>query len=972
MPDYTTDTSDLSDDTGYDSGQDASPEADAGSSAPDAYQYADLGPDPAATVSQAAHGFGLRISSGQRSVAHNAAVGGAADSYHLTGQAYDLTGRPEQMAGFTRYMNAAYGPNVRELFHDPVGGWKSGRWVGSIGGHRNHVHVAWDEPADSGVDSSSGANGGDAGAGETLEDMNRGAAEILKQYGIDLAANQPKAAANDRTQTSEGAATPVYRPSGSESAASNVSGTGAPVEEAYEGQLGPTRAGDTYRAANRGPVLTVRDKPNSTTKSYEQQLEEARASGQWIGAGVNEPGLLQEFSKGGMTADQLYGRIQDLMAKREFGFDDAQIQLWRQQHNGEHPIKFINVETGKPLTAMEVGDRFAAGNGSFVSQWHPDSYAMLKDYAQHGPGAPVQQGPLYYDQDFLNAGQVRALALMTGLPEETVRRLTNQARRPLSNLAGGYAQGALSTLGDMASGAGVLAKSLGAEGLGGSLGAAGESARRFGESVGPTDPNSSLAKLGGALGSGSDYMLFGAMPGGQVIGGVAGSLAGGGHAYEEAKRAGADETTARLMALGGATIGAVQGLLGPSRMLSNAIGRGVQGPLLRTVVTNALQQAAVSGGSHVLENALAKLGYDPERGVFRGVGESALYGGIAGGIFGGVRHAAGSYLHPPTPGEPAPRLEDFLRAANDDGVSSYPGKLGIYKQDGLGENDRLVEARAAHELESNRDAYLNDYLAKNTRDGVVTLNADNARELFKDYAASHESRATLASAVHEPSAAMIKAIWDRVLAEPGRTNRILFMAGGGGSGKTTVLDGLEQTSGLRSDADAVYDTTLSNLDWSARKIDEALAAGKQVGVLYTYRPAEAAAALAFRRALDEGRTIPEDVLARDHFNAPLTFLALHDRYSGQPKKVDFLVSDNSGSREDAQLRDIDFLWRKVNNMKQGAEGLKETQDAVRRGIDNEYVTQSANRQIPDYIFRGFSKRVPPKVGTYRQGGSREP
>jgi GGDEF domain-containing protein len=63
-------------------------------------------------------------------------------------------------------------------------------------------------------------------------------------------------------------------------------------------------------------------------------------------------------------------------------------------------------------------------------------------------------------------------------------------------------------------------------------------------------------------------------------------------------------------------------------------------------VTNALQQAAVSGGSQVLENALAKLGYDHERGIFRGVGESALYGGVAGGVFGGLSHVAGSYLDP--------------------------------------------------------------------------------------------------------------------------------------------------------------------------------------------------------------------------------------------------------------------------------------------------------------------------------------
>jgi hypothetical protein len=219
---------------------------------------------------------------------------------------------------------------------------------------------------------------------------------------------------------------------------------------------------------------------------------------------------------------------------------------------------------------------------------------------------------------------------------------------------------------------------------------------------------------------------------------------------------------------------------------------------------------------------------------------------------------------------------------------------------------------------------------------------------------------------------VIKAIWDRVLAEPGRTNSILFTAGGGGSGKTTVLDRLEEASGLRSNTDAVYDTTLSGLEWSARKIDEALAAGKDVGILYTYRPAEVAAAAAFRRALDEGRTTPEEALARDHFNAPRTFLALHDRYAGQPGKVDFLLVDNSGLRGEYVPVSVDFLRRKLQNMREGAEGLRETQDAVQRGIDNEYARQKARGQVPDYIFRGFSKRIPPEMGAYRQGGSGEP
>jgi hypothetical protein len=96
--------------------------------------YLELGDDPAGTVADEAHRFGLRITSGQRSVSHNAAVGGAPDSYHLRGQAYDLAGPPAKMRSFTDYMNAVYGPNLRELFHDPVGGWKSGQPVGAVGG----------------------------------------------------------------------------------------------------------------------------------------------------------------------------------------------------------------------------------------------------------------------------------------------------------------------------------------------------------------------------------------------------------------------------------------------------------------------------------------------------------------------------------------------------------------------------------------------------------------------------------------------------------------------------------------------------------------------------------------------------------------------------------------------------------------------------------------------------------------------
>jgi|SRR5215831_4111075 len=70
------------------------------------------------------------------------------DSYHYRryatdqklGRAMDVTGTPQQMAGFYRYMSRT---NPTELFYDPLGGMKYGKNIGAIGGHQTHVHIAY-------------------------------------------------------------------------------------------------------------------------------------------------------------------------------------------------------------------------------------------------------------------------------------------------------------------------------------------------------------------------------------------------------------------------------------------------------------------------------------------------------------------------------------------------------------------------------------------------------------------------------------------------------------------------------------------------------------------------------------------------------------------------------------------------------------------------------------------------------------
>ena len=77
--------------------------------------------------------LGLRITS---------TTGGrhAPGSYHYRGRAFDAAGSGRAMSQFYREMART---NPTELFYDPMGGIKHGRNIGAIGGHGDHVHIAY-------------------------------------------------------------------------------------------------------------------------------------------------------------------------------------------------------------------------------------------------------------------------------------------------------------------------------------------------------------------------------------------------------------------------------------------------------------------------------------------------------------------------------------------------------------------------------------------------------------------------------------------------------------------------------------------------------------------------------------------------------------------------------------------------------------------------------------------------------------
>lgn len=67
------------------------------------------------------------------------------NSFHGKNRAIDVGGSARNMSRFFKaFAPLAQGKGVRELFYDPEGAYDNGRRIPPIGGHRDHVHIAFD------------------------------------------------------------------------------------------------------------------------------------------------------------------------------------------------------------------------------------------------------------------------------------------------------------------------------------------------------------------------------------------------------------------------------------------------------------------------------------------------------------------------------------------------------------------------------------------------------------------------------------------------------------------------------------------------------------------------------------------------------------------------------------------------------------------------------------------------------------
>lgn len=261
-----------------------------------------------------------------------------------------------------------------------------------------------------------------------------------------------------------------------------------------------------------------------------------------------------------------------------------------------------------------------------------------------------------------------------------------------------------------------------------------------------------------------------------------------------------------------------------------------------------------------------------------------------------------------------------------------------------------AEGRSVFKI-ADKDAYrraVAGYAKLKDSEGGKVLNTDTARELSEDYLGDR----TQSAAVHEPASELIKAMYAEKLAqgpEGDEAPMVLFTAGGTGAGKSSAIENIREVSDLKHHAQMVYDTNLNTYSSGKKKIEQALAAGKDVHIAMVVRdPEEALVNGALPRAerqrkqFGSGRTVPLKEHIKTHIGALETVSRLADDYAGHPN-VHIDVIDNSLGRGNAQLKSVDWMRRVAYN---------DIDTRVRAALEREH---EAGR-ISDDTYRGFSDK----------------
>ena len=223
----------------------------------------------------------------------------------------------------------------------------------------------------------------------------------------------------------------------------------------------------------------------------------------------------------------------------------------------------------------------------------------------------------------------------------------------------------------------------------------------------------------------------------------------------------------------------------------------------------------------------------------------------------------------------------------------------------LGED---LDDRLRQKIFSDFDAAVAEYSALPDTKGGKLLDTDQARELSPEYRADR----TRAFEVHEAASEFTQAAFEKRMANAPDGALVVFMAGGGGAGKSSAEHLL---SDEMDRANTILDGTLSSYDKAEKNIQLALDNNQTVRIAYVYR--EPIDALANRkggvldRAMKRGRVVPLGALAKGHAGSSEVVRKLEEKFGSNPN-FKISVIDNSRGQGNAvfsTLADVPVVKR---------------------------------------------------------------
>jgi hypothetical protein len=262
-----------------------------------------------------------------------------------------------------------------------------------------------------------------------------------------------------------------------------------------------------------------------------------------------------------------------------------------------------------------------------------------------------------------------------------------------------------------------------------------------------------------------------------------------------------------------------------------------------------------------------------------------------------------------------------------------------------GQSNNPIESAYFDRLQNDYSGLAAEYSQLPQTDNGRILNTDDAREMSPEYRADR----TRSADVHEPSSSFVKQMYAEKLSQdtpPGKSNTVVFTAGGTGAGKTTGLQEAQKVNQNIKDSEIVYDTNMNSFDSADKKVEQALKAGRNASIIYTYRdPVESMENGALKRAsrmeaeLGTGRTVPIDEHFKTHAGSREVMEQLQSKY-GNDHRFHLMVIDNSrGAGKAAVVSGLDKLPKLDHTV-------------VRKGLNDALENAYKSGKISQAIYEG--------------------